>query len=94
MINECTRCAPWTGPRDAGPTQNTHDVGVYYSLVRGTQIVQMVTTGLLGDRFTRIQDLPESLGEPCPVEHSRKRIPQGKAEGKTRTKRVPLRHSK
>ena len=89
MINECTRCAPWTGPRDAGPVQNTHDVDVYFPLVRGTQIVHMVTTGLFGDRFTRIQDLPESLGEPCPVEHSRKRIPQGKAEGKHARKDLP-----
>ena len=94
MINECTRCTPWTGPRDAGPVQGTHDVDVYSPLVRGTQIVHMVTTGLFGDRFTRIQDLPGSLGEPCPVEHSRKRIPQGKTEGETRTKRPPLRQSK
>ena len=82
MINGRTRCTPWTGPRDAGPVQNTHDAGVYCPPVRGTQIVQMVTTGLIGDRFTRIQDLPESLSEPCPVEHSRKRIPLGKAKGK------------
>ena len=76
MISRRTRCAPWTGPRDTGPLQGTHDTDAYSPLVRGTHTVHDAATGLFGDRFTRIQDLPESLGEPCPVEHSRKRIPQ------------------
>ena len=60
----------------------TGETDTHSPLVRGTQVVHCGETGLFGDRSTRIQDLPESLCEPCPVEHSRKRIPQGKAEGK------------